>query len=545
MPSAHGEDAATSLYARHIQPILTKYCVGCHNQEDREGGFSLETFSDVQQGLDDGPVILAGQPNSSRLYRVVSGLAEPRMPPEDHEGPNAEEIAVLKSWIEAGANGPVGSQLDRPRLIVPAIARRSTNMAPAITAIAASPTTDQVALARFGKVEVRKRGAIEPSFELTDFPGKINAINFSESGDLFVTASGVAGLYGQADLFDAQSGERQLSLAGHRDTLYDAELSPNGNRLATASYDGTITLWDIATGAALYTAKGHNGAVFDVEFDPSGQVLASASADATVKLWKVATGERLDTLSQPTAEQYTVAFSPDGKHIVAGGADNRIRVWGFVSRDARQINPLRFTRFAHDIAVTHMRFALDGLVLVTAGDDQLVRLWETQGYGNSRLLTELPASIHDLSVNSVGDKAVVGLLDGSAEWHEVTAVASSSNARNRSVVDGEAFNEPSPEKAAARMDEQEPNDEVNAAQQIKLPTQLHGVVHAIREGQKEDVDLYKFRASEREEWIFEIKAARDKSPLDSKIEVLTAEGERIERVLLQAVRDSYFTFRGK
>ncbi|MCB1092253.1 MAG: hypothetical protein KDL87_12025, partial [Verrucomicrobiae bacterium] len=40
-------------------------------------------------------------------------------------------------------------------------------------------------------------------------------------------------------------------------------------------------------------------------------------------------------------------------------------------------------------------------------------------------------------------------------------------------------------------------------------------------------------------------AARAKSPLDSKVEVLTAEGKPIERVRLQAVRDSWFEFRGK
>ena len=45
--------------------------------------------------------------------------------------------------------------------------------------------------------------------------------------------------------------------------------------------------------------------------------------------------------------------------------------------------------------------------------------------------------------------------------------------------------------------------------------------------------------------MVEVDAARSRSKLDSFVEVLDAPGRRIERVLLQAVRDSYFTFRGK
>ncbi len=44
--------------------------------------------------------------------------------------------------------------------------------------------------------------------------------------------------------------------------------------------------------------------------------------------------------------------------------------------------------------------------------------------------------------------------------------------------------------------------------------------------------------------VLEINAARNKSPLDSKLEILDAAGKLVPRVVLQAVRSSYFTFRG-
>ena len=45
--------------------------------------------------------------------------------------------------------------------------------------------------------------------------------------------------------------------------------------------------------------------------------------------------------------------------------------------------------------------------------------------------------------------------------------------------------------------------------------------------------------------MFEIDAARSDSPLDSILQIVDTDGKPIPRLFLQAVRDSYFTFRGK
>ena len=57
--------------------------------------------------------------------------------------------------------------------------------------------------------------------------------------------------------------------------------------------------------------------------------------------------------------------------------------------------------------------------------------------------------------------------------------------------------------------------------------------------------MFGFEAKAGEEWIVEVKAARNKSPLDSHVAILDSEGNPVPRVQLQAVRDTYFTFRGK
>src|SRR4051812_10887722 len=101
VPAADGPD-----FAKDVAPILTKHCTGCHNDTDREGKLSLQTYQALVKGGAKGGVITAGQPELSRLIRVLTGAAKPQMPPEGEEAPKPAEVEVLKAWIAAGAKGP-------------------------------------------------------------------------------------------------------------------------------------------------------------------------------------------------------------------------------------------------------------------------------------------------------------------------------------------------------------------------------------------------------------------------------------------------------
>jgi hypothetical protein len=87
--------------------------------------------------------------------------------------------------------------------------------------------------------------------------------------------------------------------------------------------------------------------------------------------------------------------------------------------------------------------------------------------------------------------------------------------------------------------ESEPNDTPGQAQAVAAPASVGGRIAA-----PGDVDLFKFEAKKGSVWALETQAAQRSSPVDTKVEVLDKEGRKVERVLLQAVRDSAITFRG-
>ena len=58
--------------------------------------------------------------------------------------------------------------------------------------------------------------------------------------------------------------------------------SPDGTRLASASYDKEVRIWDLTTGQTHTTLTGHTSEVYAVAWSPDGTRLASVSDDGTV-----------------------------------------------------------------------------------------------------------------------------------------------------------------------------------------------------------------------------------------------------------------------
>ncbi len=96
------------------------------------------------------------------------------------------------------------------------------------------------------------------------------------------------------------------------------------------------------------------------------------------------------------------------------------------------------------------------------------------------------------------------------------------------------------------------NDSPEEAMPIKAPGSVCGRIrrgtsgHPPANGMNSvlpEANYYRFESKAGQQWIIETNAARRGSPIDTRIDVLTTDGKPIERLLLQAVRDSYINFR--
>lgn len=104
------DDAQQVDFVKQIQPILRAKCYECHAADSQEAGLRLDHKQAALAGGDNGEVILAGKSVESPLFQSVLGEDEEKLMPPDGEGepltPN--EVALIRAWIDQGANWPDG-----------------------------------------------------------------------------------------------------------------------------------------------------------------------------------------------------------------------------------------------------------------------------------------------------------------------------------------------------------------------------------------------------------------------------------------------------
>ncbi len=92
--------AASPTFEKDIRPILKAHCFDCHGEGEKlKGGLDLRLRRLILRGGDEGPAIVPGKPDKSLLFKMVH---EGEMPKREKKLA-AEQIALIKQWISAGA----------------------------------------------------------------------------------------------------------------------------------------------------------------------------------------------------------------------------------------------------------------------------------------------------------------------------------------------------------------------------------------------------------------------------------------------------------
>jgi WD40 repeat protein len=254
------------------------------------------------------------------------------------------------------------------------------------------------------------------------FPDAANEIVFSPDGR-YVASGGdvtsertweeVPSQKQYVKIWDTLTGKFAGSLRGHTRMVLGLAYSPNGQRLASASWDGTVRLWDTATGQVVHILDGRHGELFTVAFSPDGKRLAAGGFDRTVKVWDAITGQELLILRGHTGPVRKVAFSPNGWLLASASDDGTVRIW-----DATPLTPAESKAEYEQLSLPGdhpfhgVAFSPDGRQLATASDDGSVRVCDAVvGHELCRLKGHNFPAFH-VAYSHDGQRLAVASYDG-------------------------------------------------------------------------------------------------------------------------------------
>jgi hypothetical protein len=101
--SAFGQPSS-EFFEKQVRPVLANNCFACHSKV-KMGGLQLDSREHLMQGGQDGPVVIAGDPDKSLLIQAVR-KTHPRikMPPQGKL--SEQEVSDLAAWVKSGAVWP-------------------------------------------------------------------------------------------------------------------------------------------------------------------------------------------------------------------------------------------------------------------------------------------------------------------------------------------------------------------------------------------------------------------------------------------------------
>ncbi|HLF83886.1 MAG TPA: ankyrin repeat domain-containing protein [Blastocatellia bacterium] len=106
------QDPVKVDFRRDVQPLLRQYCIGCHGPSQQMNAFRLDRRRDAMRG---GTItmIAPGNSQASKFYlKLIGSQFGPQMPPTGALRP--EQIAILKAWVDQGAEWPDEASGEEP-----------------------------------------------------------------------------------------------------------------------------------------------------------------------------------------------------------------------------------------------------------------------------------------------------------------------------------------------------------------------------------------------------------------------------------------------
>ena len=201
---------------------------------------------------------------------------------------------------------------------------------------------------------------------------------------------------------------------GHSSAVTSVAWSPNGQRIASGSYDGTVQVWNASDGSQAFIYTGHSAVITSVAWSPDGQSIASGSQDKTVQVWNATDGRLGFTYTGHSDVVNSVAWSPHGGRIASGSGDKTVQVWDAIDGSHVFIYTGQFG------PVASVAWSPDGKRIASAGWDNTVQVWNAMDGGHAFTYTGHTSGVNSVVWSPNGQRIASGSEDKTVQvWQAV------------------------------------------------------------------------------------------------------------------------------
>jgi len=415
-------------FEEDVKPIFRQHCLTCHNQSDKRGGLAIDSYGALMEGGGSGEIVYDdGDIDASRLWQLVNHDDTPVMPPEQPKMP-AEQLAVIKAWIEGGILENSGSKAKAKKknalaFVAPSSGKPegpppmpqtlpqkvpvATERAAAVTAIGASPWAPLIAVAGQKQIVLYHGETAELLGILPFEEGIPQSLRFSRDGKYLVAGGGEHSVRGIAAVYEIENGTRVATVGDELDVVFDADCNDTMSRIALGGPQKMLRIFDATDGTLLFDLKKHTDWIYAVAFSPDGVLVASADRAGGVVVWEAATGRQFLDLTDHKGAVNSLSWRDDSNMLASASDDGTVKLWDMVQGKAvKSIN-------VNGGAVMAVRFDHKGQ-LVTASKDRKVRLWDAAG-AQIKEFPVMPEAALEAAITHDSSRVVYGDWTGTVQ----------------------------------------------------------------------------------------------------------------------------------
>lgn len=307
------------------------------------------------------------------------------------------------------------------------------------------------------------------------------AIHPGGAASVFWTADGAniatSGRDGLVRLWHAKTGKLLQTIEHSAGVVPCVVMTPDNQYIVSGCENGDIRVWDVMTRNPVRTMK-HQAAILSLALSRNGNRVISASRDGTVKVWEFETGDEVARLSAGADSTVRALLNADGTIAATAGGDRIVRIWDVATQtvkyaserihrspiqalawtsiqyrlatadrdgeiivwDAASCAPL--TRFrGHDQPVHCLQFTRDGKSLISAGADQIIRAWNASSSKCFRSWRGHEGPIFNLAMSPNGNDFATASADGKViVWNLQRDLEFQSHSAHASAIGAVAIN---------------------------------------------------------------------------------------------------------